>query len=62
MKKLEDIKQDMGQIWYENTESKARVTYDNSDYKDLSRVEYIDMFIQHAYAEVKEANQRLHPK
>lgn len=56
---IERIAEDMGDIWVEREKERARRNYDRMGNRDVSKREYVNASIRHAYACIQQANLRV---
>ncbi len=57
---IEQIINEMGNVWFERTKEEARTKYNSHwNARDLSKIEYMNMYVRHAYGNVKRANEKL---
>ena len=58
MKSIEEITEEMGDFTVARWKEQAKRNYARVENRDLSRGEYINSFIRHAYDSVKQATNR----
>lgn len=54
MKSIEEIAEEMGHFWIGREREKAKRIYGRIKDKDLTRTEYVNLSIRHAYASFKQ--------